>query len=807
MKIHPYRTASASLALAFSVSLSAAAASAAAPQTTPRPAPEPNFQIASEWWTDLWAFWTPVGWKDHLHRFNVLWNGTILAKPDMNRRSGGQGLQLSLTPDYEAWVQKFKADALRQDDHQVRQGWNEDEAPVLWSEWSKNGWRIRSEVFAHIHGGGDVQTGNEPLFLWLRLRVLDPGTASSVEKGQDFDLILQSPHLSAGMSMWDNVRFAPKQAAYPKPLKPESGDLDAAKGSRILEADSKVRLAVAPGGDSAGIVFSAADNDQPWHRLQVKLPAKKGAHVDLLLPMLSAERQAFDAELALGYDTTLSETRRYWQKITACATLIETPETDINDCIRQSIRFSNLLTEKNPATGKYCKVNGSWIYADLWATPGSMDVVMLMDTLGYHQMVERYLNIFIEEQGTVKPPGPAYELHRGYFSTPALYKSIDWLSDNGAVLYALATHALLSGDREFIARSTESLIRSCEWITEARRKKNHGGYEGVLPPAVATDNQRVIQGVWSIGWNYKGLCAAVRVLEQIKHPRATEFAREAVAYKEDFVKALRDKRSKTPFWLDKEGNAHALVPTTLAGDEEAETQHAFYLDCGPLFLVFAGLLEAGDPMMQDTCAYFRWGPNHQAYRHDTNSSQRPVLEHEMSSCEPCYSWNVFHSWQLGDRERFLEGMYSLFAGAVSRQTRISCETRGGITGNVFAAPLAIYLARLAMIDEQLTPGELHLLRLMPRAWLVPGKAAVFRQIPTECGPVTVETRLAIDGKTFDVVYEPMFRVPPSKVWLHVPPVQGLELMKVNGKSVWSGGARLIALGSESGVKSRSGKNP
>ena len=312
MKIHLNHAASANLVLALSLNLS----TAAAPETTLRPAPEPDFQIASGWWTDLWAFWTPVGWKDHLHRFNVLWNGTILAKPHMNRRSGGQGspgvdytfssgasdrgLQLSLTPDYEEWVRRFKTDKLRQDDHQVRQGWNEDEAPVLWSEWSKNGWRIRSEVFAHIPGGGDVQTGNEPLFLWLRLRVLDVATAPAAEKNQDFDLILQSPHLSTDMAMWNNVRFAPKQAGYPKPLKPESGELDPAKGFRVLEADSKVRLALAPGGDSAPVLFFAAEDDQPWYRLRVKLPAKQGAHVDVLLPMLSAERQVFDAELALG---------------------------------------------------------------------------------------------------------------------------------------------------------------------------------------------------------------------------------------------------------------------------------------------------------------------------------------------------------------------------------------------------------------------------------------------------------------------------------------------------------------------------
>jgi len=107
----------------------------------------------------------------------------------------------------------------------------------------------------------------------------------------------------------------------------------------------------------------------------------------------------------------------------------------------------------------------------------------------------------------------------------------------------------------------------------------------------------------------------------------------------------------------------------------------------------------------------------------------------------------------------------------------------------------------------LTPGEFHLLRLMPLAWLVPGKAAVIRQVPTEHGPVTVETRLATDGKTLEVVYEPMFRAPPSNVWLHAPPLRDLGVVKVNDKKVWSGGDRLVAIGAASGVKSTPGRNP
>ena len=194
------------------------------------------------------------------------------------------------------------------------------------------------------------------------------------------------------------------------------------------------------------------------------------------------------------------------------ATRFVTPEPEVNDAIRQSVRFSLNLSEKNPATGKYCKLTGAWVYADLWATASALDVGMLLDTHGYHADVSRYLEIFRDEQGTVAPPGDGYELHPGYLCTPKLYKSIDWLSDNGAVLWTIARHALLSGDTAF----TECIVKSCDWIKVNRARTNHAGYKGVLPPAVATDAQTKIQAVWSIGWNYVGLCAAVQVLERLK---------------------------------------------------------------------------------------------------------------------------------------------------------------------------------------------------------------------------------------------------------------------------------------------------
>jgi hypothetical protein len=745
---------------------------------------EPDFNTACTWWPDLPNIWTPVGWKDHMFRFNILWDGSIYAQPHLNRRTEtwkDEGLHLWLWPNGEEWKERWPVKPITFDDGMVKQGWVDDDAPVLWSEWSRDGLLLRSSVMVHIPGGSDVQTGVEPLFAWIRLSIEDLCPALPLEESHGFNLLFMAPKLTFSMSARDNARLVPGDVQYPRPLQAERGRYQRARGLRILERNGKVRLAVAPGGDCTRAALQAGTRQQPCPALYVQLPTKKGACVDILLPMIPAERTIVDRELALGYAGARAETRRYWRRILTTPARFEVPERPINNIIRQSTRLSHLLSEKNPATGKYCKINGSLVYANLWTTPGAMDLAMMMDTLGFHKTVERYLDIFREEQGTVTPPGPSYKPHPGYLSTPSLYKSIDWLSDNGAVLYTLCTHALLSGSLTFRERFVDCIVKSCDWIREARRTRNHDGYEGVLPSAVATDRRTEIQALWSDGWNYKGLCSAVRLLRLMRHPRAEEFAEEARSYRTDFLTALRDKCRKMRSWRDARGRNHMLVPTALTGDARNETRHAFYLDTGPLFPVFAGLINANDPLMDGVRLWFREGPPHRFYRRDSNCWQVPALDHEMSSCEPCYSWNVFHSWQLGDRQKFLEGMYSLFAGSVSRKTGISCETRGGITGTVFSAPLAIYMARLAVIDDEIKENELHLLRLTPLAWLKPGDQGVYKAVPTVYGPVTLLTRISRDGGALDVKYEPAFRHTPGKAVLHVPPIPGLKTVRVNGK--------------------------
>ena len=134
---------------------------------------EPDFQTACGWWPEIPNKWTPIGWRDHMLRFNVLWNGSVLAtvsgRQERMKVIGERvnALHLNLAPaksegvEYGCWVPN--SSSRRVDNGLIRQGWLEDEVPVLWTEWFADGVVMRTEMFACIPGCGDTKRGDEPL--------------------------------------------------------------------------------------------------------------------------------------------------------------------------------------------------------------------------------------------------------------------------------------------------------------------------------------------------------------------------------------------------------------------------------------------------------------------------------------------------------------------------------------------------------------------------------------------------------------------------------------------------------------------
>lgn len=765
---------------------------------------EANYQTASTWWSDARDHWTPIGWKHHFFRFNVLFNGTILAEPAHSRnaraqRWAGQGLQLAAWPSPMNSNRPGSPTYLERDNGLLRQGWEDSPAPLLWTEWAEDGVLFREHAFAHMAGAGDVESGIEPLFAWVRLSVHRHCEPLPMDARRTFNLELTTPHVMGIMTYRNNLLFRKENTAYPRRLKAAPARGGARRGLRLVEPNGKVRLVVLP-PRGAKARFSWRPKGDPRSFLTIEVDNRPGEYVDLLLPMLPTEPGVLARELALGYEGALRQAERFWSRQrTPTDATVETPEPEINASITHGLRLASIISEKNPADGRYAMLLGTIKYEQIWCVPYATVITMFLDCMGRHEETARYLRIIKDHQGQSVPPAEGVGPHPGCYTNPRTHACIDWFADHGGILYAASQHALWSHDAAFIAEWTDSIVAGCDFVKYARRV-GHRGVKGLLPPGVCNDRQQVSQAVSNDAFLYWGLRTAVRFLTRVGHPRAAEFAREAKDYHDRFQEVYRAACRKGIHWTDARGRRRPLPPPALYADDPREIpvamRHAFYLDGGPLLLVFAGLLRASDPIMTSLVDWFRHGPPTEFHRGGDNACcwQLPSLIHEVSSCEPCASWNIFHTWQLGQRSLFLEGLYSLFTGAMSRQTYIDGETRGGVFGSLFTHAPAVYLARLSVIDDQLEEGSLHLARLIPLAWVTPEKETRFENMPTEFGPVSLRVRLGRDRKTLHVSLDARFRFPPGRILLHVPPIDTLRAIRLNGRSLrWDGKRRRIAL--------------
>ncbi len=755
---------------------------------------EPDVKLAKLWWTDQRNVWTPIGWKDHFFRFNVLYNGTILSEPfsDLSARKHAVGYKknnflVSFTPWPDTNVPALPKTQVPQwtlDGGHGKQGWKQHvETPVLWTDFLlQEGIVIRQEVFGHITGSGNVTDGLDPLYAWIRLSVIHVDPVRAVSR---FPVILQlssNYHELIGRFAHENgvtVDVLPDRAPYPRKLSAVTYEMGVNTGLRVVEPDGKIRFSVLPTQKDRVSFFEKSSG---VYGIKAELNAKVGDHIDFLMPMFPVSQRDVAKEEAAGYDATLVQSNQYWRKDLLPANRFVVPEDYITQAIYENVRFVPVLTSKDYKTGEYSFLSGSWGYDQLWPTPTSMNSHMFLSLLGMHKTVEKYVQLFKTHQGTIKPPGKSYDLHPGYYASPNYLTSIDWLADHGAVLLQVATHALLSGDQAFIDEWTASIVKACDFIKDACAKTGHDGVEGLMPAAVATDDMIPTQSIWNLAWNYKGLTKAVQLLEKINHPRAASFKSFAKQYRDTFIKAFREAAAKAPKWKDGNGNEYPVPVTTLSKTPPPKHVYddAFALDTGPLVLVWAGLFEATDPLMTAATKFFREGPNWDLKGPRFNAVSRPVLEREMSTCEPCYSWNVVHSRDLSDRNKYLEGMYSLFVGSLSQNTFTSCEHRTGMQGTLFSTPLAFWMARMALIDDEVKTNELHLLRFCPLAWMSSDKETRLQQMPTIYGPVDLVFKMDKTGQTLDITFKGNWRQKPGKVVMHIPPMSKLKFITING---------------------------
>ncbi len=742
---------------------------------------ELNMKTALGWYPKMKNQFAPLGWKDNLFEFLVMWNGDIVAPTKVPLKKGLESYHHADAQFNFFWkvgdIFECGGDKLH-DNAPVWQEYLDGWKPAIITNKFVQGLEITEMAFVHSHKTGEPANGDENMFLWLNFSINKAVRILVPEDELTLYVQIHSHSLRTSMEAGRNSYNIPSAEPYAHQL--------LLQDYFLMQDDGNARMAVVP-DNKLDISYSPVWEKKDWPVtskngvLKIKLRLTDGkADFGLIIPMLPLPKDELYSEMQIGCSAALQQSLQFWERAYAEGVSIQTSDKIIENTFRTNPWRMFVTAERNPVFKEYCINNGAFSYDALWPTPGCMSTVWGLDYMGYHKDADKYLEVYRNDQGNTSPPGNFYLPHSGFLSTPGNFEAIRWVNEHGAIIWAVAEHYLLTGDGPFLDKWMPSILKACEWIQVQRNNTAHPGVKGVLPPGTATDDKIHGQFIWNDGWMYKGLTSVVKALAAVNHPETEKWEREAQEYKKAFNAIYMETCKNAPVWIDDSGCPHPFLPTEISGKLWDRNRHAFYLDTGPLFLAFSGLVDIESEIYTAVLKWLREGPHVKYWRFDGCCSQLPVLHHEMSSCEPCYSWNMDINFLRNDRAHFIEGLFAQFAGARNTDLFSDVETRNGMFATNFTTPVTFRHFRNALVFEN--ENVLEFLRMLPAAFVGPGNNLRIKGLPTYFGPMDILIDSDSSGNRTCVNIGMSLRTRPDKIRLYFPPQVLFRKIILNGET-------------------------
>ena len=254
--------------------------------------------------------------------------------------------------------------------------------------------------------------------------------------------------------------------------------------------------------------------------------------------------------LKLDFEQSSAEVRAFWEKECGSSATLTTPIEQLTDlhaahqCHVQITDFAMpdapFLINTSVGTSTYGNFSNE-----------SCMINRELDERGLFEDVERRLETWVRYQGTVEQPGNFTD-YRGMYYGAGGFESGSYNQHHGWVLWRLADHYLLSGNRAWFAKCVDSLIAGADWVFRQRKNTmktlphSRGWEYGFLPAGSLED----VTDFWywlstnSLTWRGCEVCA--QALEEYEHPEAGRVRKETDAYAADLRKGFETMRQYSP---------------------------------------------------------------------------------------------------------------------------------------------------------------------------------------------------------------------------------------------------------------------
>lgn len=617
----------------------------------------------------------------------------------------------------------------------------DDGLPILTTVFENDGVRYEVEQFAYpLQGPSADRDHPSPMVLLQKVRLTElEGTTRMLEIGitHHRELVTGKPETAVQVndSTWtwedssEQILLRVEGAYLSFGSDTISGDKP-----KIIQSFLKISL-----------------NGRGRNEFVVKLPS----------PVVAPEdRETFRK---LDYTAARAATRQFWSDYLAKGAQFVVPDEAVNTLFRANLWHALRLPRRQSDKGDLVAIDlpySNFAY-DQKGTPWPINQAvyvdyMLYDLRGYHGLSAEELAVMFN--GNQESNGHI----RGY---------ANWGVYTPGMLYAVAQHYRLSGDRASLDRLLPQSMKAMDWCLSEVRKAWPGL---VLAPLNDLSSEK---RVWAFNQAYlfAGLDAFALVLLEIEHPRAAECRAAADSLRQAIDGAFGRASMLAPPVQLRDGTWMPYVPCdALTPRRMPEIWYPTDVDTGPMHLP---RLKALDPkgdlatcMLQD---------------HEDNL----FLNGLGMANEPVYNQQATVYLLRDEAEPAIRAFYSMMACAFSHSVFEPVEHRWG-WGQYFGPPSTdgawFELYRNILIRE-CDDDSLLLFAAAPRGWFEDGKQISIERAASYFGPITLRMDSRVASGMITATIDMPARKRPTTLVIRFRHPKSLPFkgVMVNGRE-WTG---------------------
>jgi hypothetical protein len=526
---------------------------------------------------------------------------------------------------------------------------------------------------------------------------------------------------------------------------------------------------------------------------QVPLAPGQEAELRLTIPYGVVRPEVAQQLVELDAAKQLADVKAFWKKLQYGCGQIHTPDPFVNDyLVAVAGQMAQQVAWRSHSTGIWMYKTSPNHYEGYWPC-NAAKATPTFDYRGLTLLNRRVLQSIVASQtdavgglnragmgsGHVLA-GEGFDKVHGFLSNFGEWTANPLLLSHGLSLWALAAHYRITRDDKWLGSGAgsplQAMIDGFDWVTHQRRRTMREvegkkvPYWGLLPAASAHD-WLAGNTIFNDAFCIYGMTEVVRLMREIKHPRAEEMAKQLSDYKQclrDRYAQARDRARRLPL---ANGATIPFAPRMVQELDWAKPDWT-YTGYGPLRAGAWGAIDPRDPLVNQSLAYLEAGmPKGEGAYFDLNlypnTANVNLADINNPQAERHYLWRHYVEyetmWPIGaplflardDLPRFFEWFAHNIAFVIHQDFRVGVESFDGVPscapgdGERWLAIRNMFLNEFGGYDGG--QQSLWLLQAIPRQWLRPGNRMTVEQMGTTFGgTIDLAIQVAADGNSLTV---------------------------------------------------------